>query len=114
MSVQIERVIGSTGPITVTSDAATSSLVPLGTSAGGMLHCVSTSTGLPITVSWHAQPAADAPTFKLHDSTNVVVTNVIAPGNCYEMPAALFGAAQVRVVAETAGQSAVIHCSLKG
>lgn len=114
MSVQIERVLGNTGPITVTSDAATTSQVPLGPSAGGMLHCVSTSTGSPITVSWHAQPAADGSTFKLHDSTNTVITNVIAPGNCYEMPSALFGAAIVRVVAETAGQSAVVSFSLKG
>jgi hypothetical protein len=30
------------------------------------------------------------------------------------MPSALFGAAQVRVVAETAGQTAVVFFSLKG
>lgn len=114
MSIQIERVIGSTGPVAVTSDPATTGPVVLGTSAGGMLHCVSTSTSSPITVSWYAQYAADSPTFKLYDSTNVVVTNVIAPGNCYEIPSALFGAAQIRVVAETAGQSAVVFFSLKG
>jgi hypothetical protein len=114
MSVQIERVLGSTAPLTVTSDAATTGPVPLGPSAGGMLHCVSTSTGAPITVSWHAQLASDSATFKLHDTSNIVVTNVIAPGNCYEMPSALFGAAMVRVVAETAGQSAVVTFSLKG
>lgn len=114
MSVQIERVLGHTGPITVTSDATTATPVPLGPSAGGLLHCVSTSTGAPITVSWHAQYAVDSPTFKLHDATNVVVTTVLAPANCYDMPAALFGAAQVRVVAETAGQSAVVYFSLKG
>lgn len=114
MSVQIERTISVAGPINVTSDPATTGVVPLGTSAGGLLHCASTSTGSPITVSWYAQYASDAPTFKLYDATNVVVTNVLAPGNCYEMPSALFGAALVRVVAETAGQSAVVSFSLKG
>jgi hypothetical protein len=114
MSIQIERVIGSTGPIAVTSDPATTGPVVLGTSAGGMLHCVSTSTAAAITVSWYAQYSATSTAFKLFDATNVVVTNVIAPGNCYELPAALFGAAQVRVVAETAGQSAVVFFSLKG
>ena len=114
MSVQIERVLGSTAPLTVTSDAATTGPVPLGPSAGGMLHCVSTSTAAAITVSWYAQYSATSAAFKLFDATNVVVTNVIAPGNCYELPAALFGAAQVRVVAETAGQSAVVFFSLKG
>lgn len=114
MSIQIERVIGSAGPIAVSSDPAAVTPVPLGTSAGGMLHCVSTSTAGPITVSWYAQYAAASPAYKLFDATNVVVTNVIAPGNCYEMPSALFGAAQVRVVAETAGQTAVVFFSLKG
>ena len=109
MSIQIERVIGSTGPIAVTSDSATTGPVVLGTSAGGMLHCVSTSTAAAITVSWYAQYSATSAAFKLFDATNV-----IAPGNCYELPAALFGAAQVRVVAETAGQSAVVFFSLKG
>lgn len=114
MSIQIERVIGNAGPIAVSSDPAAVSPVSLGTSAGGMLHCVSTSTSGPITVSWYVQYASDSPIFKLYDGTNVVVTTVIAPGNCYEMPSALFGAGQVRVVAETVGQSAVIFFSLKG
>jgi hypothetical protein len=114
MSIQIERVIGSTGPIAITSDPATTGPVVLGTSAGGMLHCVSTSTAAAITVSWYAQYSATSTAFKLFDATNVVVTTVIAPANCYDMPAALFGAAQVRVVAETAGQSAVVYFSLKG
>jgi hypothetical protein len=114
MSIQIERVIGNAGPVAVTSDPATVNPVPLGTSAGGMLHCISTSTSGPITVSWYAQYAAESPSFKLYDSANVVVTNIIAPGNCYEMPSALFGAVQVRVVAETPGQSAVVFFSLKG
>jgi hypothetical protein len=114
MSIQIERVIGSTGPINVTNDPATTGPIVLGPSAGGLLHCVSTSTGTAITVSWYAQYAATSSPFKLFDATNVVVTSSIAPGNCYEMPSALFAAAQVRVVAETAGQSAVVFFSLKG
>lgn len=114
MSVQIERVTGATGGLTVTSDPATTGAVPLGPSAGGLLHCVSTSTNGAITVSWHAQFAADSPSFKLHDSLGVAVTGTIAPGNCCELPAALFGAMQVRIVAETPGQSAVVRVSLKG
>jgi hypothetical protein len=114
MSIQIERVTGNTGPIAVTNNPQTATPVPLGTSAGGILHCDSTSTGSPITVSWYAQYSATSSPYKLSDAANATVTTVIAAGNCYEMPASLFGAAQVRVVAETAGQSAVVFFSLKG
>jgi hypothetical protein len=114
MSIQIERVTGNTGSLTVTSDPATCDPVRLGTSAGGIMHCVSTSTGSSITVSWYAQYAADSPSYRLSDATNAAVTTTIAPGNCYEMPTALFGATNVRVVANSAGQSAVVLFSLKG
>jgi hypothetical protein len=114
MSIQIERVTGNTGALNVTSDPNTCDPVRLGTSAGGIMHCISTSTNSSITVSWYAQYAADSPAFRLSNDTNSTVTTVIAPGNCYEMPTALFGATNVRVVAAAAGQTAVVLFALKG
>jgi hypothetical protein len=114
MSIAIERTIGTTGVINVTSDPATTDTIPLGPSAGGMLYCVSTSTGNAITVSWFADFAPDSPDFQLADTTNAVTTTTIQPGRCYELPAELFAAPQVKVVTQTAGQTAVLRVSLKG
>jgi hypothetical protein len=114
MSIQIERVTGNTGSLNVTSNVATCDPVRLGTSAGGVMHCISTSTNGAITVFWFAQYAADSPNYKLADNANAAVTTLMSPGNCYEMPTALYGAAHLRIVASTAGQSAVVLFSLKG
>ena len=114
MSIAIERTMGTTGVINVTSDPATTGMIPMGPSAGGLLYCVSTSTGTAITVSWYANFAADSPDYQLADAANTVTTTTIQPGRCCEIPGELFGAPQLKVVAQTAGQTATLRISLKG
>jgi hypothetical protein len=114
MSIAIERTMGTTGAINVTSNPATTDTIPLGPSAGGLLYCVNTSTASAITVLWYANFAPDSADFQLTDASNTVTTTTIQPGRCCELPAELFGAPQVKIVAQTAGQTATLRVSLKG
>jgi hypothetical protein len=114
MTMDIERVISNTPNIAVSSTVADATLVPLGTFAGGILYCVSTSTGGAITVSFHVRFAHNSAEFKLANSSNSFITLSIQPNRCYALPDELFAAPMLRIVADTAGQSAVLAVAFKG
>lgn len=114
MSVAIERVLGDTGELVFSDISLPSPAVPLGPSAGALVYCLETSTAGAITVGWYAAHRADASFRQLADGTNVPITTTIQPGRCYELPAELFGAALVRAIPTTAGQTCRLVFSLKG
>ncbi len=114
MTMDIERVISNVNDVAVSSTVANCTLVPLGTSAGGVLYCRSTSTNGAITVSFHVRFAHNSAEFKLADSANAFITRSIQPDRCYAIPDELFAAPMFRVVADTAGQSAVLAVAFKG
>jgi len=114
MSIAIERTLSATGVINVTSNPATTGTIPLGPSAGGMLFCQTTSTNGAIDVLWYANVTPDSADFQFADATNQPLQTKIQPGRCYEIPAELYGAPQLKIVAATEGQSATVRFSLKG
>lgn len=114
MSMRIERVIGTVTDAAVSSTVGDATTIPLGTSAGAMLHCVSTSTSGAITVEFHVRFAAGSAEFRLADSSNAIITRSIQPNRCYALPDELFAAMQFKVVAQTGGQSAVLAVAFKG
>jgi hypothetical protein len=114
MTMDIERNVSNSPNIAVSNTVADATLVPLGTFAGGILCCVSTSTGAAITVSFHVRFAHNSAEFKLSDSSNNFITRSIQPNRCYAIPDELFAAPMFRVVADTAGQTAVLAVAFKG
>lgn len=114
MSIIISRVAESTGLIACTSSSSTSQPFGFGNVAGGLIFCIDAadSDGSPIatvTVAFHAHYSPNDAASELADETNSPVTITMAPGRCYDLPAALFGASQVRICPTTAGQT----CSIR-
>lgn len=113
MSMDIERVISLSTGIAVSNTVADATLIPLGPSAGGMIHVVSTSTNGAITVEFHVRFAPGSAEFKLYDSANALITRTIQPNRCYALPDELFAAMQFKLVATTAA-TGVVTISFKG
>lgn len=113
MSVAIERVLGDTGELVFSDISLPSPVVPLGPSAGGLVYCLETSTAGAITVAWYAAHRADAIFWQLADGANMPITTTIQPGRCYELPTELFGAALLKAIPSTAGQTCKLVFSLK-
>ena len=114
MSVIISRVAESTGLISCTSSSSTSQPFGFGNVAGGLVFCIAAAdsggTALAtVTVAFHAHYSPNDSASQLADGTNSPVTITMAPGRCYDLPAALFGASQVRICPTTAGQT----CSIR-
>lgn len=115
MSIIIERASDATNEILCTSDATTSAPFGFGNMAGGLVFCTSATAAdgttplATITVGFYAHFDPEQPASQLADSINAAVTITMAPGRCYELPAALFGASQVRIVPTTANQTCRIR-----
>lgn len=115
MSITIERASDATNPIACTSNYQTSPPFGFGNMAGGLIFCTEalaadgTTPLASIVVGFYAHFDPSEAASQLADATNSAVTIVMAPGRCYELPSALFGAAQVRVVPTTANQTCKIR-----
>lgn len=115
MSITIERAADATNEIVCTSDSAVSPPFGFGNMAGGMIFCTAAVAAdgvtplASITVAFYAHFDPSQTASQLADAANNAVTIVMAPGRCYELPSALFAAAQVRVVPTTTGQTCKIR-----
>jgi hypothetical protein len=114
MSIAIERTMGTTGVINVTSNPATTGMIPMGPSAGGLLYCVQTSNSGPIAIHWYANFSPNSADYQLCTPVNQVVSTTIQPNRCYEIPPELFGAPQIKIVCTSSGVTATVRLALKG
>jgi hypothetical protein len=104
---------GPTSPLTFTNSGTTTGRFALGSFAGAMLFCESTSTGNAVTLTFEALQAFDATAgFVVADDSNTVVELAVQPNRAYPLPDQLFAACFIRAL--TASGSATCRLIYKG
>jgi hypothetical protein len=95
--------------LALTASLNTTPLVDFSAAAGGTIFVPAAS---PITtLTYYAAPDNGGTFLPLNDAAGVAVTQTVAAGKAYDMPAACFGAAALKIVVNSAG---AVLVSLKG
>jgi hypothetical protein len=114
MADNITRISSLTqSDLTLTNNSSTSGSFSLSGKAGGLLHCISTSTAAPVSLNFYSLPdERTGSTYALCDSANNILQLTIQGNRCYALPDELFAALKVIPVL-TSNAQAVCRVSFK-
>jgi hypothetical protein len=112
MPDRIERSSMLTDTFPVTNDPSTSSRIPFGSAAAGVMYVQSTDGNATDTVTWHLATTISGPAMPLVDALGTPVTQSIQPNKAYELPPSVYGA--LFLVPVTTNGPAQVFLSIKG
>lgn len=95
--------------VSITNSASTTGEIDFSGAAGGIVFVPSGSELTSLT--YHAAPALGGTYLPLSDAAGEAVTQTVEAGKAYDLPAACYGAAALKIVGNTAGN---VDVSLKG
>jgi hypothetical protein len=109
MPEKLRREAQTFGPVTLTTNAATSFRIPMGQASGAIVQIITSSTD--DTITWHScvSSLADAATYAVRDSAGAAVTQALIRANrAYAVPDQLFPAVYAIPVMTTGTATAFV------